>query len=217
MKKMIFMLLLAVLSVAGVSAQNANRSGFFLELGAGGFVINPPMLKVTTTYKQTGTSVPSTISGNDVIEYENVLKYSFNVGYRFAKSRHWAVDCRLNCMFSDGMLDEMFVVGIMYGARYVSPELFRNFSLYGALSVGPMFRLDKIDYVSGDVNIYGGANFELGCNLSNKLYMGAFLSLYGGVPSPEYNEYYNEYIEDKQYTDEIRINGLLGAKLGFRF
>ncbi len=213
MKKMIFMLLLAVLSVAGVSAQNANRSGFFLELGAGGFVINPPMLKVTTTYKQTGTSVPSTISGNDVIEYENVLKYSFNMGYRFAKSRHWAMDCRLNCIFSDGMLDEMFVVGVMYGVRYVSPELFRNFSLYGALSVGPMFRLDKKDYVHyGNINLYGGANFELGCNLSNKLYMGAFLSLYGGVPSPEYYDY-----EALQYTEKIRINGLLGAKLGFRF
>ena len=219
MKKIMLSIVVMFMTSIGVLAQNANRSGFFMEFGAGSFVVNPPIEKVTISYKQTGTQAPTSVTREELIEYESDVKYSATIGYRLATSRHWAIEMKANCLFGKELFDEMFMIMGMPGVRYTSPELFRNISLYSSLHLGIGARLDKSDFIHQPV-AYGG-DFELGINLSNKFYIASFLSVQNTKQSVEIYEYYisgnhiNAY--PYEYTDERIFSGVLGGKLGFRF
>ena len=114
--KKILLIAMAVLGVAFASnAQNANRSGVFIEL-APGITIN--------SYK-----------------LEKCFSTSFDAGYRWAFHRHWALDARLKFELFRFLSDDTGMpvgITVLPALRYTSSELGydSNISFYASMGVG---------------------------------------------------------------------------------
>ena len=220
-KKFFITIVVALFASVATWAQNANRSGFFLELGAGSFAVNPPMKSVTVTYKQSGEFSPVTITREDRIEYMNGLKYDFAMGYRIATSAHCAVNFKIDALFDGQRLNDggLLLTTLMPGFRYTSPELFKNISLYGMLSAGAGMRLSYVfDPEYSVVHLAVCGSVELGVNFTEKLYAGVAFDIIATEEDPigiYSKEEWGEY--RVRYSDDLCICGFVGAKLGFRF
>ncbi len=125
MNKYLLLIVMAVTSICGVTAQNANRSGFFMEAGVGGVV---------------GDNVRTEIIITDNVVREKYLSGmagDFGLGFRLRIHRHWAYELKAEGMipFKDPM---HALVGrfLPVGFRYTSVELWRNYSLYGHFNIG---------------------------------------------------------------------------------
>lgn len=108
-------------------AQNANRSGFFIEAGVGGACGNTPR---TALLHQ---------DGQVLVKYASGGVFDGYLGGRFRTSNHWAFDIRLGAQAAFSALKPTLTIKAMPGMRYTSNELFGNVSLYGALVVGGAF------------------------------------------------------------------------------
>ncbi|MBD5358235.1 MAG: hypothetical protein HDR88_14795 [Bacteroides sp.] len=125
MKKFLIFILLWVTAIGSGMAQNANRSGFFLEAGIGGLV---------------GDNVRTSISTTD-----NVMSYKclsgmagdFGLGYRLRFKRHWAYEVKAEgtIPFQDP-IHALIGRFLPIGFRYTSGELWRNYSLYTHFNLG---------------------------------------------------------------------------------
>lgn len=178
--KRILLILTAFLSLVGMAtAQNANRSGVFLELG-GGPTFGAKLLK---DGEWTGSSlIVKKAAGSG--------EANLGVGYRKASSRvfAWEIKAQLSTMPSD--LEGSLTLALMPGFRYTTKELFGNVSMYFGLNAGvaimPVARdyyyggIDLIigqpDYMDFDngLSIGGKIDLQAGLNLTTKIYLGLF-------------------------------------------
>lgn len=143
MKKLIILtLLLSGIFIKGFG-QNANRSGLFIEAGAGFLVGTPPVSKLEWKNNQLNAIVPG---GPDV---------NLAIGYRGATSKvfAWQIKGEVSADPSNGR--STFQVALMPGIRYTTKELFGNISLYFGLDIGPVFTTDSY---------YSSYNFSLDLN-----------------------------------------------------
>ena len=225
-KKYLISIVLIVLFSTVAWSQNANRSGLFLEFGAGGYLTKAPLENIIITNIQSSSCTPSTLVREDVAEYESGIKLVGTLGYRYAFSRNWAADVRTNFTFGGG---DLMMLNITPGVRYTSPELFKNISLYCAANLGLAWRLDYGYYVE-NMKVGFCASAEAGVNLTSKLYLGVFYNFFM-IP-----ECFKSWKSDDTYDSELDFtkgtkyaNALypyvkaregkdfLGVKLGFRF
>lgn len=118
-------MLMSILTIGIVKAQNANRSGFFMELGIGGLVGNTPR---------------SSLSIADNIVYYKCVSgaaVDFGMGARFKTSNHWAYEFKAEGQIplsnpANALVGRLLPVGF----RYTSGELWRNYSIFVHLNIG---------------------------------------------------------------------------------
>ena len=125
MKKIFLFLVMAILSSGIAMAQNANRHGFFLELGIGGLVGDTPRSSISVT--------------------DNTVKYKclsggatdFGLGGRVRLGNHWAYEIKAEAQIPfANPIHSLVGRGLPIGFRYTSIEVWRNYSLYAHANVG---------------------------------------------------------------------------------
>lgn len=127
MKKYVLLILVvvAILTSGIATAQNANRSGFFLEAGIGGLIGNTPR---------------SSISIEDNIMYYKCISgaaMDFGFGGRFRIKSHWAYELKFEAQFPiSSPYNNMIGRCLPVSFRYTSLEIYKNYSLYTHVSLG---------------------------------------------------------------------------------
>lgn len=228
-KKFFITIVVALFASVATWAQNANRSGFFLELGAGRYLTKAPLVDIVTTYKHSSTGVPYTVVREDIAKYENAytVKMVGTLGYRYAFSLNWAADIRTN--FTFGGEQALMMLDLTPGVRYTSPELFKNISLYCAANLGLVWRLDYRYYVE-NMKLGFCSSAEAGVNLTSQLYLGVFYNFFM-IPecftswkTDETYDYEYNFTDHGNYANNMypyvktrEGKDLLGVKIGFRF
>lgn len=125
MKKVFLVLVMAILTSGIATAQNANRTGFFLEVGIGGLVGNTPRNSFSVT---------------DNVMYYKCLSGAaadFGLGARLRMNNHWAYEFKAEATIP--LVNPIHaLVGrcLPLGFRYTSPEIWRNYSLYTHFNLG---------------------------------------------------------------------------------
>ncbi len=125
--KKVLLIFAAIIIAIGVQAQNANRGGFFLELGIGSTVGDMPRIGFQLDKNNTLYAV-----------HTAGAKFDVALGARAAmKNRHWAYELRLEFESTtehafQNLAGKLFPIAF----RYTSGELFGNMSLYATFGLG---------------------------------------------------------------------------------
>lgn len=154
----------AVLFCTALQAQNANRSGVFVELGAG--------LTAGDSPNQAGEIVSEfipTVDNKATLNlYRKVDKTSgvcanLGVGYRWATSLHFAFELKLQAMSHVSNFTETLAINLKPGVRYTSREISGSTSLYANANVGLG---SFVDHATLSVPYEVGVGFNFGNNIS---------------------------------------------------
>ncbi len=203
MKRIILLTVLAVLAVTGY-AQNANRSGFFVEASAG--IFNYP-------YYSTKVNVTdNTLQNVFVTTKESTFSADFGLGYRFTTSKYFALEIKAKC-FDLANLDKsgFLMFKLMPGIRYTTPELSSNsnISMYLALNVGAVLQLVEVGVEYVDLVQPGVAyDVSVGFNFTTHFYTGFIWS--AQLCSVE-------HLCTNVGSTGLTHCGMLGLTLGYRF
>lgn len=207
--KRFLLLLLAVCALTAVSAQNANRKGFFIEAAVGGSIGDTPR----TGLSMDGNTLMAHTTGGTVV--------NLAFGPRFRTGEHTAFDFRVEAQANTARLTQTLVLKAMPGIRITTGELFGNISLYVSTNIGfaaadagepsyDQFIPDDGTVVEWD--IFGdGASFGVAYAL--------------GVGLNITTHFYAGLLWDAQYMfKQVRINepeslhyGMAGVRVGYRF
>lgn len=190
MKKLI-LIIVAVLGMGiAAQAQNANRSGAFIELSGGYIVGDSPLVDVNTSSSIVGDSYVT----QEVYEYLSGVTLQLSAGYRWAFASHWALEGKVGFYLPAGEMD-FFTLKIGPGLRYTSKELGNsNSSIY--LGLNPNF----IYSTFGAINF--GYEIQAGVNITPKFSIGLI---------------WNANMLEEAYTYDICHTGSIGLSLGYRF
>lgn len=202
MKKIILLLTL-FFSLIGASAQNANRAGFFMEL-AYGYASGLPYYQIHCDPNQ--------------MEIKPLSGSALNValGPRIKLSRHFALDIRVEAQSFIYKKMEDVSLGPVISARYTSPEIFNNVSLYASVGAGYYytFLLGGInDYFDADLSSESGTYYYCSDDPVARMPiivnfgMNFTTHFYGGVV----------YDMRVVFDPTTRIANILGVQLGYRF
>ena len=208
MKKVLILLLLVILSVGVTKAQNANRNGFFLELGVGGLVGSTPRSSILVT--------------DNIVKYKCLTGGASEVGLgaRFRFANHWAYEIKAEAQFPFANPIHSLVGRVLpIGFRYTSVELYKNYSLYGHFNIGGAIVVnggicdelpvnmneDKLGYVDGGERYGAAYSLGLGINITTHLYIEAVFD--GQVI---FNSYGKTGLNTNNY-------GMVGCVVGYRF
>lgn len=200
MKRIILLTVLAVLAMTGY-AQNANRSGFFVEASAG--IFNYP-------YYSTKVNVTdNTLQNVFVTAKESTFSADFGLGYRFTTSKYFALEIKAKYIIRP-YSDDYLMVKIMPGIRYTTPELSSNgnISMYLAVNAGALLY---------DTDRFGVAyDLSVGFNITTRFYIGLVWSAQFCLVNYDDGDGDDYFI----YIDELsslKHCGMLGLTLGYRF
>ncbi|MDE6301138.1 MAG: hypothetical protein K2M19_05440 [Muribaculaceae bacterium] len=147
MKRLIAIVISALIFAVSVTAQNANRKGFFAEIGVGASVGNMPVHEVVqnNVFKSGGAALNGA------------------VGYRIATSVKCAFDAKLLVGTTTKGSSTTLVVGPLVGFRYFFYEFAGNKSLFVGGNIGTVY--------NDNFGSFGGAYQLLaGVNITNHLY-----------------------------------------------
>ena len=215
MKRFFVLTLLAVLISGIATAQNANRSGFFLEAGIGGLVGNTPR---TSIFSTDNVLYYKTLSGAAVV---------LGFGGRFRIGNHWAYELKIDIQSPlSSPLNNMIGRFLPVSFRYTSTEIYRNYSLYAHMNLGAsivgnrgIIEWDSFDNetfypntpdkelngFNGGVGIGPAYSLGIGVNITTHVYVEAFCN--GQAIIGAYGKNGNEIIN----------YGLVGILAGYRF
>lgn len=139
-------MLLSILTSGIATAQNANRSGFFMELGIGGMVGDTPLSSISIT--------------DNVVYYKCLTGAAadFGLGGRFRFADHWAYEIKAEAQIPlDNPVNALVGRALPIGFRYISGELWRNYSIYAHINLGGAVSVNRgiigrgnIDFNSSD-------------------------------------------------------------------
>lgn len=214
MKKIIPIIILLVACSTSNYAQNANRSGFFIEGGAGFLVGNPPIKKVIWKDNVLSAVKPS---GPDI---------NLGLGYRRASSRVFAWEVKTQFSIVPSAAANTVNLALLPGIRYTTAEIFSNTSLYFGLNVGLVLGTESDFYAPG---LYPDKNWERSPDIYDFCSVGAKINLTAGfnVTSSFYAGLYFDYsIMNYQFGRLEQMNndssdanswGSVGVRLGYRF
>ena len=191
--KKIMIIAMVMLGVAFTSnAQNANRSGFFIELSPGIYVGNTPVVDVETKQTVVGNKyVTQTIE-----KHLSGLNIEFDAGYRWAFHRHWALDAKVGFSLPTSRTNEFWTIEILPGLRYTSKELgSSNVSLFAGFNAGLGIQVSE-------ENPIFAYELKAGFNLSNRFSIGLV---------------WNALYDLEDYNCNTYHTGALGINLGYRF
>ena len=212
----------------GALAQNANRSGFFIEGGVG---LPVGSLPVKGTKWENNKLYLLRPSGPDV---------NIAIGYRRATSRVFAWELKAEASTMPSSFSNATVIALMPGIRYTTKELFGNTSMYFGFDAGVAMgqlnddyyyyegRYNEItlntpkesDFSDGDFSSLGGKiNLSVGFNISSSFYAGLYWDFCCIANQ------YSFSIDDEAYDykgvsykkDGNAVWGSAGVRLGVRF
>ncbi len=136
MKKILLLSLLAICTVVGASAQNANRSGIFFEAAGGGSIGNGPLIGLSMD----GPNLMGYYAGGAVL--------NLAVGAQFRISDHNAIGFRAEAQSNVSHFTQSLVLKAMPGLRITTDELFANISMYINVNAGlAVADLGKPDFI----------------------------------------------------------------------
>lgn len=208
MKKLFAFLMLILTAVGSVSAQNANRSGFFLEAGVG------VPIGTTPTYKLK-------VENDVLVGYRaGGIGYEAALGYRYALSVPCAIEIMAQFSALSSNLDSTGAISVMPGFRYTTTEILGNMSLYFGVNAGLALGKDYISYrsynyssqvISDDFygdwagSLGGTGQISFGLNITSSLSIGV-----------AYQQY---FMNDKLsgVEDKMLSWGTATLSLGYRF
>ncbi len=208
MKKLIIAFL-ALIACLGVSAQNANRGGFFIEAGIGGTTGTTPR----TAISMDGSNIMAKFAGG--------AAFNVHFGFRTKTSDHCAFDLRFGAMAPFSAVSSTPVFKLMPGLRYTSGEIFGNMSIYATAAVGGAvsFKYElpngtpipddgseyKFGFDDGDACFGVSYTIAVGMNITNHFYAG-----------PVWDAQY--MIHQTRLEPEQNLHwGMFGIQLGYRF
>lgn len=180
------------LSTFDVSAQSANRRGFYIDLTAGANIGDICKRHKYDSYD--GWISSSKVGG---------MELGVGAGYRLPFSSQFAGDFRVN--FQDNFsYTKFFQIGILPGIRFTSKDFSGNKTFYMGLNTGLLI-------VPADETIlYWPLELSLGFNLTPKVSLGIVgtVKMYG-----------DGYYEDgsTRYVSASDTNAFLGLRFGYRF
>lgn len=200
MKKIVFIIALLT-ALFSANAQNANRSGLFVDLGFGVAVGNTP---ITKAYLQTNSIK---------IEYGEGVGAMAALGYRYAISRFTAVEAKVEYMntFKNAAATSMFKV--MPGGRYYFVNFKDNKSIFVGANIGIAIGSEGCVNTDGKtepatflspMKVGLALDFELGVSLTPQMCLSAFFDMQS---IPQYHA----------KSEDSNSWGLLGAKVSYRF
>ena len=213
MKNVILFLTLCILSVTTLSAQNANRSGFFIEGAVGGTTGTTPR----TSY--------GCVDGNFTVYHAHGTALNFALGFRARISSCAAYEFAVQAQAPiDAFKTQPVFKAMPLSFRFTTKEFWRNYSVYfnfrlgGAVgNKGEFYRTSSQNPPDGntdyrvEVNLFrgisAGAAFQagLGVNLSNHFYAGfAWDAQY-------------MFSQFRNMTEENLLWGMVGFNIGYRF
>lgn len=204
-------LMMIMMGIPAVYSQNANRKGFFLEAAFGGIVGKTP---------QTAFSVENNILRAHTLTGTAV---SLAFGPRLRISKNFAYEIVFDIQAPLSAFDAQPTVKLLpISFRYISPELFRNYSLYGSFRLGGVLgfkgegNLDHVtlpDMPKHDISLHsnveptGGVAASLGVGVNVTTHFSAGLT------------WDMQYLIG-QYRGFEKANcmwGMMGVRLGYRF
>jgi len=210
MKKLVLLIVAVFALSIAAWGQNANRSGIFIEAGAGALAGTTPTYKFEV--------------GHGVVKAYNVGGAGLNLalGYRYATSRSCAVELKVEGSVSPKAITPTFVLGITPGFRYTTRELFSNISLFFGVNAGFAISYETDassiiisgnkeedavhDIVNYGIGSFGGCyGLTFGLNITSTLYTGVF---------------WDGYILGNKLRGlerDMLHYGTAGLRLGFRF
>lgn len=211
MKRIILIILVAIMGVSSAMSQNANRKGFFLEAAFGGVVGKTPNIGCSIDNYQL---YMRTLSGSI---------FSLTFGPRFRISNHSAYECAIELQAPlKGITTQPAAKLYPVSFRFTTSEIFRNISLYGTLRVGgvvgfqgggelgniltaPNMPTEYFTFHSDDLRGGPAVSLGFGTNLTTHFYLGVTYDM---------NYFFRQYHGLKH---ENCLWGLLGARVGYRF
>ncbi len=123
MKKLIIALLCVVAALAA-GAQNANRTGFFIEAAIGGATGSTPRTSIAFDGKELAA------------QFAGGTSFNLALGMRIKSGSHMAVDLRLEAQAPFSYVSTVPTGRFLIAPRYISSEVFGNMSIYGTVGVG---------------------------------------------------------------------------------
>lgn len=167
MKKILLLLMLLATGISVGRAQNANRSGVFLELSGGpsiGNVLSVDYVNVNGSY--------SNPLFDDVC-FKGGFDMNFSFGYRLALSNHWALGLSAGAEGNLKILSDVLTFPkAMLGGRWTSNDFNNGMSFYLQPQVG--FALS----IPMDTGIALPVGLDMGFNFTNHFYGGIDLQYY---------------------------------------
>lgn len=142
MKKLVLLIIVGILNCGITTAQNANRSGFFMELGIGGLVGNTPRTSISVV---------------DNIVFSKCLSGSvvdFGLGARIRMSNHWSYEVKAESQIPlNNPVNALVGRFLPIGFRYTSSELWRNYSWYAHFDLGGAITVNRGVIGLGNINL----------------------------------------------------------------
>ena len=165
MKRLFLSIVCVIVTIVGLHAQNANRSGVFIELQGGaafGTVMDKEVAISTGGY-----------------QYDYIRQWylkggfvgSFDVGYRYATSNQFAIEMKAGAWANFQDIGKTISLDMLPGIRWTSKEISGNISMFLSLNAGC-----GLNFLEGEVAPLIPVEVGVGVNLTNQLYAGVFLS-----------------------------------------
>ena len=206
MKRLIFLISMTFLYIGSLMAQDANRSGFVVEL-QGGAAFGKTVLDYECTgyYDNCGPRLRGGMVG------------SVDFGYRFATSTHIAIGGKLGIWGNLADFKYTYALRIMPGLRWTSND-FHNMSVYAELDAGvgtsPSIR-----------NLHVPIEISAGVNLTRNLYAGAFVNFSMTLLEERFEDVYSFKYTDSDgqiFKGSLDIRPAVfypsaGIRVGYRF
>lgn len=197
MKKLLLLLVCLLMTASGIQAQNANRSGFIIELQGGAAF--GEILKYTVY-----------AHADDMSMLKGGVVGSIDFGYRWATSKHFAFGGRIGVWSDFAEFGKTLQIRFLPGMRWTSTDFgSKNMSAYISFNTGYAVT------PKGDIPQFVPIQLGVGVNFTTQLYAGIVfdysICTFGAIDYDlSYNHSHWYYIEASSYP-------ALSLKLGYRF
>lgn len=220
MKRIITMAVIALLSIVGAMAQNANRKGFFIEL-QGGAAIGDVVTADDYFYKYDISPI------KDLTYLKGGFAGSLDFGYRFRLSNMFAFEAKAGLWANFADFLTTWNVRIMPGIRWTSKDFAGNMSAFLAYNVGVGFSAvessDSYDHMTTSLNYVIPSELGAGINVTPKFYIGLVWNINVYIDPWDRAKYI--YIKTNDGTNEKigdyelypKTYNTLALRLGYRF
>lgn len=197
MKKLLLLLVCMLMTASGIQAQNANRSGFIVEL-QGGAAFGEVLYRSFYSEESEKSMLKGGVVG------------SLDVGYRWATSGHFAFGAKLGVWSDFAEFGKTLQIRILPGMRWTSKD-FGNKNMSAYISFNTGFALSPSCY---EIPVFVPLQLGVGVNLSTHFYAGIVfdysICVFDHVDCKNYNNYHTYDILASSYP-------ALSIKLGYRF
>lgn len=167
MKKILLLFAVFIMTTNNLIAQNANRSGVFLELQGGAALGDGIKPVPTDQYGEIGSYdlYPVYLKGGVV--------GSVDVGYRWATSSIFAIEAKVGLWSNFADFNNTYNLRIMPGFRITTKEIYKNSSIFLGCNIGAGYAPSNN---SRHDTFNAAAEISTGLNINKNIYVGLFVN-----------------------------------------